>query len=64
MRLPSNHQLNSAISEDKIKTEKMADGTVIGSPENTLRQEFHQNFSNINIVNDVSFLNYSGSGGQ
>lgn len=48
----SDQQLNSAISEDKIKTEKIGEQTV--SPENTLRQDFHQNFSNLNVNEEIN----------
>lgn len=48
----SDRQLNSAISEDKIKTEKIGEQTV--SPENTQRQEFPQNFSNLNVNEEIN----------
>ena len=62
MRMPSNRQLNSAISDDKIKTEHIAEITI--SPENTNRQDFNQNFSNINLANEINFQNQSISVGQ
>ena len=37
MRLPSNRQLNSAISEDKIKTENIQEGNTVTE---TQRQDF------------------------
>jgi hypothetical protein len=54
----SNQQLNSAISEDKIKTEKIGEHTV--SPENTQRQDFQQNFGNINVHKEINQQSATG----